>query len=239
MYNSTIARLTSVEFFAAMPPGLYVCLVAFVSFSSCQKGYNCSSLWEQLLELADILQKNPMLILFGLFAAFICGSIIRSIPAKWAECLTSFGIPPFFPYKSVLEKMLANLENEEKASLIDKARLPDLSEMSGTSFNYWKDALCVQAPDAFIYYQTYEARSRFYTGMFWAGAAGDLGSVFMAYSAYQHESAMFSSSLQLFALSTALIIAFGLQIRHVREQETRLLLTLFIALTQQNQQAES
>jgi hypothetical protein len=231
VYSSTIARLTSVEFFAAMPPGLFVCMVAFTSFSVEKSLSSCDSLWKLLLALAVTLRENPIIILFALFAAFICGSIIRSIPARWAEYVISFGRSPF-PYHSLLKDMLDQMEKEADASYLDKTQLPNLNKMSSITFNYWKDVLCVQSPEAFSFYQTYEARSRFFTGMFWAGAAGFLGSMFMAYNAYLNRCAIVPS-LQLFSLSAALILTFGLQIRHVREQEVQVLLTLFIAVMQQ------
>lgn len=231
MYKNSIGRITSVEFFAAMPPGLFIFIVAFIAFSDDLPLENRRSLLDYFLSLSKILHQYPAAILFMLFAAYIFGSIIRSMPVHWAEIVATFRGSEF-PYPDVLKKMLDQMKNEATASHLNPDLLPTLQGVSSHTFNYWKDMLCIRAPEAFSFYQTFEARSRFFTGMFWAGLVGLVSSLIMSIKIITQQYPI-TPAIHLLFLSVPLIIAFGWQIRRVREQEARLLLALFVAFIQQ------
>jgi hypothetical protein len=231
VYQNTVGRLTSVEFFAAIPPGLFVFLISHAWFSGGPSAEPPRSLWDYLLSLSTVLQENPAAILFALFGAYLFGSIIRSMPVRWAEKVATFGRSEF-PYPTVLRSMLRQMSEEAAASDLEPKRLPKLESISSNTFNYWKDVLCIQAPGAFAFYQTFEARSRFFTSMFWAGVSGLVGGLGIAVQSLGRSWPL-APSIQLLVLSAILVVAFGLQLRRVREQEARVLLTLFSVLMQQ------
>jgi len=68
--------------------------------------------------------------------------------------------------------------------------------------------------------------------MFWAGVSGLVGGLGIAVQSLGRSWPL-APSIQLLVLSAILVVAFGLQLRRVREQEARVLLTLFSVLMQQ------
>jgi len=129
----------------------------------------------------------------------------------------------------MLKTTVEVLEREAAACDIQPHKLPRWDRLSADTFNYWKDVLSFRAPEAFAFYQTFEMRSRFFAGMFWAGALGVLGAI---YAVIEYRGGAMLWIGQLLALSAAMVVAFGLQLRRVRQQEARVLLTLFVAFTQ-------
>lgn len=232
-YQTTIGRLTSVEFFAAMPAGLFVFLVSYVYLSNGAVMESSPSLWGSLLQLSDTLKTSPPMILFMFFGAYLFGSIIRSVPVHWAESITRVGRSRF-PYADVLRARLEQIEQESGPTGLNLNRLVGNKDLSTAIFNYWKDFLCVRSSEAFAYYQTFEARSRFFTGMFWAGAVGVVGGGAMLSQSYL-SGRSYILAAQLLVLSVSLIVAFGLQLRRVREQEAQVLLTLYVAVAHQRE----
>jgi hypothetical protein len=228
MEQNPIARLTTVDFFAAIPSGMYVFLVAHATYSA-----TTTSLWQYLVEFAGVVQETPALAVLVLFGAFLFGSIIRSIPVDWADACTTLGRGKSFPYVQRLRHMRDRLIVERGVSNISEERLPDPAGVSRITFNYWKDFLCIEAPAAFSFYETFEARSRFFAGMFWAGVAGLGGAVIAKISSIS------SPSSQIAVLSLTLVAAFGLQLRRVRAQEASVLFTLIAVLRQKLAASES
>jgi hypothetical protein len=91
--------------------------------------------------------------------------------------------------------------------------------------------LCLRAPTGFTFYQSFEARSRFFAGMFWAGMAGIGGGLYLV-GTVPRAPLSYAPALQMIVVSVTLVLAFGFQLRRVREQEARVLVTLFAALLQ-------
>lgn len=229
MDQHTIGRLNSLEFFATIPPGLFILLVCHAVLSA--GGQHADSLWDYLVSLSDTLQQTPAAIVFLLFGAYLFGSIIRSLPVRWAEMVITRRLSKF-PYLELLERAVIRMKSEAGATNVKPERLPVLDGFSSEGFNYWKDAICIHAPGAFAYYQTFEARTRFFTGMFWAGAVGVIGSIAMFAQTWRSDGYL-APSIELAVISIALVAAFGFQLRHVREEEARVLMTLYAVLAQQ------
>jgi hypothetical protein len=232
----SVGRMSSVEFFAAIPPGLYVFLVSYLCFTK-EEPIGWPSLWSALLPLSQALQADPPMIILALFGSYLFGSIIRSLPVDKADSSRVWRKPGEFPYPDVLDGTIQQMAKESAACGIDALRLPRWKGSKGLSkatFNYWKDVLCLRAPGAFAFYETFESRSRFFTGMFWAGCSGVLGAVSVLIRA-SNNGIWLLPALQLLLISTVLIFAFGYQLRRVREQEAKVLLSLFTALSQRQQ----
>ncbi len=226
-YQTTIGRITTVEFLAAFPPGFFLFVALYVCMTSGSPGAASSDLWTHLNSLSADITKSPPLFLFVTFAAYLLGSITRSMPVQWAERLVSLGRSGF-PFENKLRMMLDDIKRECKIGNFDPQHAPLVDErISPSTFNYWKDFLCARAPESFSYYQSFEARSRFYTGMFWAGAVGVLCALCAILPAHFRDDPS-NSGLGLGAVSLLLCLAFGTQLRRVREQEARVLLTLYI-----------
>jgi hypothetical protein len=91
-------------------------------------------------------------------------------------------------------------------------------------YNYWKDALCLSTPTGFEYYQTFETRVRFFTGMIWAGLVG----IFAALAILVRCQMLFQPvGILLLELSLILFITFSANFRRVRRQEVRALFLIF------------
>jgi hypothetical protein len=230
MNNSTLSRIGNVEFFAVLPAGFYVFLVGYLVLSIDNVNIaSTQTIWMMLEPLTKQMHQNPILLLFIIFCSYLLGSIIRTIPVSWAEGLT----PPFtikFPHSERLMKLLEVLNANADATLHDIKKVPKISgKVTMPVFHYWKDALCVYSPHTFAYYERFEARTRFFVGMFWAGAIGLLGSIIMF---VRIQNLLFEPAWYLFIMSTILIFSFGLSIHRVRRQETYVLFWCYVAFLQ-------
>jgi len=216
------------ELFAVFPPGFYILMVAYSCYVASQ-ACSSSSLWSVFAKLAGAVRDNPAYLLFILFAAYLFGSIFRALPVAWAERT----IPWFtshFPYENVLEETLSVLNRNTPASKHNPRKGPSLSRgLPKRVFNYWKDALCVNSPEGFEYYQAYEARSRLFAGMIWAGWSGVVGSAVALGFAWRVSP---SIGLGMLILSAAMLGAFGCNFRRVRRQEAQALLLIYTAWLQ-------
>ena len=103
--------------------------------------------------------------------------------------------------------------------MTSKPRKPDV--IPKATINSWKNALYHRSPEAYAYFQTVEARSRFTAAMLWAGVVGVAGSV--VYIAVIGSSAAVS---QLALISILLTVVFGSLLPKVCRQEVSALLTL-------------
>ena len=172
------------------------------------------------------MQTQPVALVFVLFGSYLCGSILRVLPVRWAEKAT----PPFkseFPYPEAMRDFLTNLTERSTPTELALKKLPDLSQVgSQRQFNHWKNVLCMHSPDAFNHYQTFEARTRFFAGMLWAGFVGLLGGSTLAVQGG------LPAGFQLALLSLLLIGAYGIQFRRVRIQEVVVLFSLYVSYLQ-------
>jgi hypothetical protein len=145
-------------------------------------------------------------------------------------------LPPFrvmFPHWRVLRTFVAGLKTNASWAGLAEGELPDLPAAvpygeTMLLFNHWKNALCVRSPESFRYYQMFESRSRMFAGMFWAGLIGVLGSIWtlahLGVTGFAHT----PFAWQALAVSAVVILLFGGQFRRVREQEARVLLSLYL-----------
>jgi hypothetical protein len=100
-----------------------------------------------------------------------------------------------------------------------KPRRPDV--IPRAIFNRWKNALYHRSPEAYAYFQTVEARSRFAAAMLWAGVFGVTGC--LVYIAVVGSSVAVS---QLALISITLTVIFGSLLPRTCRQEVLELLTL-------------
>ncbi len=221
-------RIGTVDFFAVVPAGFYVLLVLSIALGIGEASNTIGepSLWNPVLKMVDKVGDRPVLLVFVLFASYIFGISLRVLPVKWAEVM----IPPFrneFPYPSALSKVVEELTTHQKTALVDTKLLPEVgSQVPPSVYNYWKDYLCMNSVDGFSYYETFEARTRFFTGMFWAGCMGILCGIAIL---FKETNCGLVEQLAVLFTSILMVVLFRGQFRRVREQESMVLFTLFIA----------
>lgn len=225
-----LKRVSSVDFFASLPAGFYTFLVLFTVLGASAEATQ-GSLWNRMEPLLGEVERHPALGILILFASYLLGSILRTPPVGTAERLVAWRRERF-PYATSLLGDISILREEAAAAGIDPTRLVTLQGgLSRVVFNYWKDVLAVRAPGALQYYEGFEARSRFFAGMFWAGVGGLVVSFWML---MPMTSFPFLSAIQLLVASAALAGTFGAGLRRVRRQEAGVLLALYCALRQED-----
>ncbi len=233
--RSAFAKFGKTDFFAVLPTGFFIFL-ALALFFSPDLDDGAKHFWEQLSQFTGALKANPAYLLFVLFASYIIGSVFRAFPVEWA----AFPVPPYgkdrtgFPYPDFLLEKLEVLNDNVWVAGHDPTKTPIITQAMDarhlkTIFNFWKNVMCVQEPEAYDEYKTYEARSRFFTGMFWAGLAGVITGIAIF---FRVGSMIHYSALELTVSSLVLILFFGFQLRRVREQEAKTLLFMYVTYLQ-------
>ncbi len=228
--KNILSQFSRGEFFSVLPPGFYIFLVT----------YSCAALdviekpQEQTVlkifqTLANQIYKQPVFLIFILFACYMLGSIFRALPVYWAEK----SIPPFstdFPYPTVLNEVIEVLNNNHDLTKHDKSKMPSLKDgVPMHVYNYWKDILCVSSSEGFQYYQTFETRARLFSGIIWASWSGILGGLYMI---LREREISHSVGLPILLISLILLATFGSNFRRVRRQESRALLLIYSAYLQ-------
>ncbi len=234
--GSTLTKIGKVDFFAVLPGGLYVLLVVILIVNTNSNALNNShALWDQMSPIVTQIHDQPITLLFMLFASYLLGSILRAMRVRWVEYM----IPPFkksFPYDIKLIAELDELNKHYEATRHNPNNTPDLTDgLPMRVFNYWKDVLCIRSPQGFDYYQTFEAKSRYFASMFVSGLIGIIGALVLFLRA---DSSSCIIARQLFILSGILVLAFGSQFRRVRFQEAKALLFLYVSHLQQASKKE-
>ncbi len=221
-----LSRVAHVEFFAVLPAGLYITVVGFMTADVALSPPLDSNVLVRLLEHVEGVQKDAGRVLLAIFAAYVAGSILRVLPVRWVEQV----IPPFkstFPSIRRLSTFRAEVIANAAHFSHDVTRLPSLGQTVPMSvFNHWKNLVCLNSADGFRYYQDFEARSRFFAGMFWASLVG----VVLPLAALHATS--WPPVLQLIVPSALLLVLFGSQFRRVRAQEAQVLYSVYSALCQ-------
>ena len=88
----------------------------------------------------------------------------------------------------------------------------------------------MHAPQAYAVCQTFEARSRFFAGMFWAGLVGAIaGTVLSGIHLAGSDLWVHKPALQLIIISALMMLLFGRQLAGVRKQEASVVLFLYIS----------
>ncbi|MCH9694854.1 MAG: hypothetical protein K0U72_10125 [Gammaproteobacteria bacterium] len=219
--KDSLARIPTVDFFAVLPPGAYLLTAAAAAFGEGLSG--APSIWSHLLPFFMAIAEYPILAIPAVVAAFMFGSIVRALKVGWAQPFSKG--TSAFPYLESLDQFLGALESTESAAQLRR----DLRESTHPQllFNYWKDRLCLEAPGGFAQYVHFEARSRFFAGMFWAGLLGVIASVVMAARA---GSLTAPAVWQAFLISVVIVLIFAVQLRTVREAEAKVCVALYVAL---------
>ncbi len=143
---------------------------------------NTTYIWEAITKLIKKTSLEPTSLLLIIFFSYLLGSIFRAIPVSYAEFLFNFKNSGF-PDQEKIKIQIQNVGLNHEISQVDVGRLPSavkLEELvpSGESdqlltiYNYWKDVLCINSPEGFAYYQEFEARTRFFSGMVCSGLFG-------------------------------------------------------------------
>ena len=221
-----VSQFNKTDLFAVLPPGFVI--FTFV-YAACRTNNQTPSLWVVLQGLAEQLQQRPAWIIFVLFAAYLLGNLVRTMPVEWAERM----LPPFtggFPYPEDLREVRKTLHDHAAVAGINPELLPDLTNgVPLRVYNYWKGTLCIGTANGFDYFQTFATRMRFFTGMLWAGWIGVGCSGWIAVSCQMLTHPVGKA---LFVLAAVILLTFGLNFRRVRRQEARALLLLFVAYRQ-------
>lgn len=225
--RTIVGQFSKSEFFSVLPPGFYTFIVVFSCYAvSAPQGARPSTLWMIFDALSAKIYSNPVLLIFVLFACYLFGSIFRTLPVYWAEMTVRFRNPNF-PYSNVLSDALVELGSHAKATKHDSKKLPDLTQgVPMNVFNYWKNLLCLQSPEGFEYYQTFETRVRFFGGMIWSAWFGILGSIYIFIVAVRSS---WPIGAAILTISLVVLASFGLNFRRVRTQEAKALLLIFTA----------
>jgi len=230
--KTVINRIGKVNFFAVLPSGFLLCLILFIAFQkTVDNEQSLRILWEQLADLAN----KPSIIILTLFASYILGSMIQVNSVYFTEYLTSHKLfrKETFPFPDMLTSHLACLNKHSQATKHDPEKTPDISDLSKdeliVTFNYWKDVLSMECPEAFDYYQSYEAQTRYYAGIYFTSLIGLLGGISLVIRAGM---LFYYPGFILIVTSFVLLLAFGAQFQHVRQKEVKVLLYHYIAYLQ-------
>lgn len=230
--QNIISRIGKVNFFAVLPAGFFMCITFFLTFQKIVDNDNSLKfVWESMTEFAN----KPVAIIFTLFIAYTLGSTIQINSVYYTEYLT----PPkifnkdTFPYPDFLVKNLSRLNALTNATKHDKDKTPVIEGLPESdivlAFNYWKDVLSMKCPDAFDYYQSHEAQTRFYSGIFISSLIGFLCSIIILIRA---QMIFYYPGFILLITSLILLLAIGGQFRRVRQKEAMVLLFQYIAYLQ-------
>jgi len=123
------------------------------------------------------------------------------------------------------------LNNSHNMIQHDVSKMPiNIDKVSMGVFNYWKSMICINSPEGFEYYQTFEMRVRLMSGIICAAWCGIIGALYIFISTL---SIFHGIGLPLFLVSFTLLMIFGLNIHRVRLQEARELLLIYSAYVQQ------
>ena len=218
---SAISKIGTVDFLAVLPSGVFTFLVTYMVLSGSAFSGSDSTLWHRVQQMFADTLGNPLIILSVLFVSYFFGIILRAFPAEWVVSNLHIG------RRSCPRRRATDVQNGRggrrtfrvrRGSTI-KLRKPDV--IPKAIINRWKNALYHKSPEAYAYFQTVEARSRFAAAMLWAGVLGVTGSV--GYIAVIGSSVAIS---QLALVSILLTVIFGSLLPMVCRKEVSALLTL-------------
>ncbi len=238
--QSILGRFSKSDFFSVLPPGFYIFIVSYTTYSAATSEKADSTILSDILKLSNDIRTDPFLIVFVLFASYLLGSIIRAIPIRFLCRFT----PPFhddFPYPIRLNELINHLRNNRDRlgyENNDLSILPELKDLDKINkkekfefireysdiYNYWKAVLCINSPGGFDYYETYETRVRFFAGMVWAGLVGIILGIIVYFTTDSH-----LTSGVLFLVSLLIMFVFRINFHRVRGQEAKELVLLIAA----------
>lgn len=254
--DTALSRIQKSEFFAILAPGIYVVSAAsLIAIPLIEP--TATSPWQRIIQTLRGLAHDWPIVVVGVFFAYLIGSVLRAVPVNIADrlCKRLFGwtardpdsfdgliYRDHFPYSKMLDFQLQALQ---KSGIKIRIRWPLEKGTSHTMFNYWKAALCLDTPAAFVYAQELEGRVRLFAGMFWAGILGLLvctAGVCLLLGPLP--TSWFGPLLVFVLLSLTIAGVFGWRLRRVRADEAVRVFIAFLRLSQRpvagvNQPAEA
>ncbi len=231
MPTSTALSRVKSDFFEILIPGFFVLVIILsvgLAFTQTKPGVSFTEITTPII---DLLKDNWVLSLITFIMVYLIGNLIRSIRVSVADRINKkiyykitknpidkLVYESSFPYPLYLEHLKKQLMESE---LISDFPLPKKENLY-PAYNFWKMAICSESPDAFNYIQEFESRVRLFSGMFWAGVFGIVGSTALFILCLLNKAAwpvwgMYT--LILFIVSVLSVIAFGRNIQRVRSQE--------------------
>ena len=189
-----IQRLGNVNFFAALPSGFYTILVLSIMVAAlCPEAeFAGDSIWHPIEVAFNGEANSAMVIAVVLLSSYMAGASLRALPVTYASRIVPRSSSRPFPglgellrafeelnaWKGIRRLLpvdptgpLLYLRSFEKEA--DKSgRRKDAESALCIAFNLCKDWLCVHHQSAFSYYESFEARTRFFSGMLLASCVG-------------------------------------------------------------------
>lgn len=218
---STLSKIGTLDFLAVLPSGIFTFVVTYMVLSGGSLPGNNQSLWLTLQHMIADTLGNPLILLCVLFVSYFFGSILRAFPGEWLVAAFHIGRRRC-PRRRASDKGRGQPRKTRigvKRPALLTVRWPDV--IPKAIIDDWKLALSHRSPEAYAYFRTVEAKSRFAAAMLWAGVLGIAGSA--AYTAIVGTSVAVS---QLALISIMLTVVFGSQLPKVCRQEVSALLTL-------------
>jgi hypothetical protein len=218
---STFSKIGAVDFLAVLPSGIFIFLVTYMVLSGNALSGTEHSLWHRLQQMVADTLGNPLIMLSVLFVSYFFGAILRAFPVEWLVAALHVGRRRC-PRRRATDAVAGNgrrLTFMVRQGLAIKPRKADV--IPKAIIHRWKHALYHRSPEAYAYFQTVEARSRFAAAMLWAGVLGVTGSV--VFIVVVGASVAVS---QLALVSLLLTLVFGSLLPKVCRQEVSALLNL-------------
>ena len=218
---SAISKIGAIDFVAVLPSGVFTFLATYMVLSDGALHGSQFTLWHRVQQMLGDTLGNPLIVLSVLFVSYFFGIILRAFPVEWIVTNLYLGRRSC-PRRRATDRGHGpgrRLTFMVRQGLAIRPRRPDL--IPKALVNKWKIALYHRSPEAYAYFRTVEARSRFAAAMLWAGILGLTGSV--AYIAINGTSVAVS---QLALVSILLTVAFGGMLPTVCRQEVSALLSL-------------
>jgi len=218
---STLSKIGTLDFLAVLPSGVFTFLVTYLVLSGSTLPGTESSLWLAVRQMVADTLGNPLILLCVLFVSYFFGSILRAFPGEWIVAALHIGRRRY-PRRRASDKEPGQRRRVTFRAMQArpfKPRWPDV--IPRAVINEWKYALSHRSPEAYAYFRTVEAKSRFAAAMLWAGVLGIAGS-----AVYMLVIGAAVAVSQLALVSIFLTVVFGSQLPKVCRQEVSALLTL-------------
>jgi hypothetical protein len=240
---TALGRVSRYDFFAILGSGAYVAGSFALSVVALLKLSPDPSPLGTVKWLSGAMEKHWSLAAGSLFLAFLVGNVLRALPVNLVDNLSTkwFAIlkkaddyhaalwrEPF-PYGEMLELELKALKQNGLG--LNFAIPPEGTRHS--MFNFWKAELCRESAAAFEFTQELEGRVRLFATMFWAALLG------ISAAAITFLLSLFGTlgpdwklvGGAILALSAAICVVFGSQLRRVRGQEVAGVFLAYSGLT--------
>jgi hypothetical protein len=218
---SVLSKIGTLDFVAVLPSGVFTFVVTYLVLSGNTVSAGEPSLWYQVEQMVRDSLGNPLILLCVLFVSYFFGSILRAFPGEWLIATMYVGRRRC-PRRRSTDRSYGTarrLKFRVGQPRLFTPRKPDVIPRS--IINSWKNALSHRSPEAYAYFRTVEAKSRFAAAMLLAGVLGSVGSV--AYITVVGSSVALA---QLALISILLTVVFGSLLPKVCRQEVTALLTL-------------